>query len=104
MSEPYLGIPAGILLDEDLEEHMSEKKGLFDAAISFLRRARGLMSAQEEEETKDEIRTAIGILEAAGKVDKATLISHLSRLEKDAGAISPGIRVLLEALPDKEKP
>jgi hypothetical protein len=89
--------------------HVSKKKGPFDAAIELLREKLAALKTvtffpqDVIEPTEKSIEAAIRVLEAAGKVDKATLISHLSRLEKDAGAISPGIRALIESLPEREK-
>ena len=85
---------------------MSEKKGPFDAALIYL-------------PDIDECRSAIRLLEAAGKVDKVHCLDKLDFLRRMAGedkfgfvrysedglAIFPTaqIRALLEALPDKEE-
>jgi len=57
--KPYPGIPAGIL-DEDLEEYMSKKKGPFDSAIKLLGGYGGIITTKAERECD----AAIRVLEA----------------------------------------
>jgi len=87
---------------------MSEKKITFDAAIHALNVAKALTIQRIE---RDVIEAAIRVLEAAGRVDKEHSVNYMVQVGKyftfepaelDAD-IYVGIRVLLEALPDKEQ-
>jgi len=76
---------------------MSEKKGPFDAALIYL-------------PDIDECRSAIRLLEAAGRVDRKKDLEEFQRFMcRWGGMISSEqesyerIRALLESLPDKEK-
>jgi len=76
---------------------MSEKKGPFDAALIYL-------------PDIDECRSAIRLLEAAGRVDRKKDLEEFQRFMcRWGGMISSEqesyerIRALLESLPDKEE-
>ena len=78
---------------------MSKNKGPFDAALIYL-------------PDIDECRSAIRLLEATGRVDKAKLMVYLNHAIdwKENDSYGPGsakedrqLRALLESLPDKEK-
>lgn len=84
----------------------------FDAATNIL--SNNLNQADVwnwPEETKEEIRAAIRVLEAAGEVDKVESMATLSVLRNAVGPMSyrvygaaEEIRAILAALPDKGKP
>ena len=87
-------------------EEMSEKKGLFDRVIVWIKQK--LESLEEENQrygTDDfaswinEYRAAIRVLEAAGKVDKVKLHLRCGSLIR----LTPELDALLESLPEKEK-
>jgi len=99
---------------------MSEKKNPLDAAINSLKQTQyAQYGLWPNEHTVDEYGTAIRVLEAAGKVDKAHCLDKLDFLRRMAGedkfgfvrysedglAIFPTaqIRALLESLPDEEQ-
>ena len=112
---------------------MSDKKGPFDAAIMNLQIALAEAEAEADLDKDDglmgtnhyktqvmlinEYRTAIHVLEAAGKMlpeDRTWLQHQVDRIQEyapmpDAGYICPGrsrkdrFRVLLESLPEKEE-
>ena len=111
MSEPYPGIPAGIL-DEDLEEYMSEKKGPFDAAI---RRISVLVNDHGDGTDAWVWDTIRPVLEAAGRVDKAWIFNRVVELQKKHGScalystttvhdtVEYILRSLGMSLPDREE-
>jgi len=92
---------------------MSEKKGLFDAAmdaISACWNRHLLGSLMYNQGIVDECRAAIRVLEAAGRVDRANALESLKdAIENGEGGTENYIRglvesrALLESLPEKEK-
>lgn len=94
------------------------KRGSFDRVIVWIKQKLELLEGENQLYGTDdfmswinEYRSAINVLEAAGRVDKKTAIAVLSVLEGEASPMAKnvyesakGIRALLETLPDGGKP